>query len=290
MTHKITKEKNSKVELEVTIAAADFAKLWDKAFKAVQAEIEISGFRKGMAPEDAVIAKYGQSAILEEMANLAINESYPKIMIEEHTKNNIKPIAEPHIHVVKLEKDADFVYHAHVAVYPEFTMPDYRKISAASVKEAAAKIGEEKEAKTEDEQVAEIMEKLDEKVKTETLDIENKIKENLKLEKEMMSKSKIRSIILENIITSIQGSDAEKAKEMWPEGFTEKDKAQIIILEIARAEKIEVTKEEIEAEMMRVMMYMNPEEINKNNIDEARIKNYAEQIVINEKVLAILEK
>ena len=89
MTHKISKEKNSKIELEVKFEAAEFMAFWNKAFKAVQTEIEIDGFRKGNAPENMIVAKYGESAIINEMANIAINESYPKIILEESQKNNI---------------------------------------------------------------------------------------------------------------------------------------------------------------------------------------------------------
>ena len=284
MTYKISKEKNSKIELEVKFEAVEFMTFWNKAFKAVQAEIEIDGFRKGNVPENMIVAKYGESAIINEMANIAINESYPKIILEESQKNNMKPIDEPHIHVVSAVKGADFVYHAHVTVYPEFTLPEYKKISSEIIKVEKKDI-----ADTTDEEVKSVMDQLDEKVKSETEDIENKIKENMKLEKTLVEKSRVRSIMLEKMIEAVEGADKEKAKEMWPENFTDKDKSQIILLEIAKKENISVTKEEIEAEMMKIMMYMNPADINTGKTDEGRLRAYGEQIIINEKVLTFLE-
>ena len=281
MKYEIKKEKNSKVELEVTYTATEYMALWDKAFKVTQADIEMSGFRKGNAPQSAIVAKYGETAILSEMSNIAINESYPKIIIEE----KIKVISDPHIHVVSMEKDKDFTYHAHVSVYPEVKMPKYMSIASDVVKKEKREI-----PNTTDEEVNKVLEQVDEKVKSETENIENKIKENMKLEKELMEKSRVRSIILESLIKEIEGNDTIKASELWPEGFTDKDKAQIIVMEIAKIEKLEATSEEVETEVMKIMMHMNPKDINESNLDETRIKSYAEQIIINEKVLSVLEK
>lgn len=276
MIHKITKEKNSKVEIEVEITKEEFAKYHDQAFKSVQQEIEIDGFRKGNAPKEAIVAKYGDSAILSEMSNIAINDTYAKIVIEE----KIKIIGEPHIHVVKLSHEEGFTYHAHVPVYPEIELPDYKTVANNISKNK--KIIED----TTDEELKLVLDQLDEKVKSETPDIENIIKTNMKAEKEYFEKSRVRSEILEALINATN----EKNKDVWPEGFSDKDKAQIIVMDISKKEKIEVTEEEIDAEVVKIMMHIDPKELADGKIDELRVKSYAEQIIINEKVLSLLEK
>lgn len=275
MTHKITKEKNSKVEIEVTLSGAEFMAYWDKGFKRLQQEIEIEGFRKGHATEAAIVAKYGESAILQEMANVAIDETYPKIVIEE----KVKIISEPHIHVVNMSKEEGFTYHAHVNVYPEISLPDYKALSSECAKER--KTVED----TTDEELKQIMDNLDEQVKATIPDIENVIKENLKLEKETAEKSRIRSMILEKIVKAAD----ELNTENWPENFEERDKAQVLVLEISKKEDLKATPEEIEAEVMKIVMHLNSSNPNEK-VDEVRVKAYAEQIIVNEKVLAMLEK
>jgi FKBP-type peptidyl-prolyl cis-trans isomerase (trigger factor) len=280
MQYKINKEKNSQIEIEVTFAKQEFLAKWDAGFKALQAEVELDGFRKGHAPENAIIAKYGDTAIINEIANILINESYPKIVMDEAKNNNVKVIADPHIHIVKASKEDDFVYHAHVLVYPEITLPDYKKVIAE------ANIVKNIINDSSEEEVKSVLEKLDADIIKNTPDIENKIKENLKLEKEMHEISRVRNAALETLIKKTDAINTDA----WPEGWSEKDKAQIIILEIAKKEDIKVTEEEIETEKIKMMMHINPSDLESGKIDEVRVKNYAEQIILNEKVLSFLIK
>ncbi len=275
MKYKINKEKNSNVEIEVTIPAADFMNYWNDGIKRIQKEAEIDGFRKGMAPENTITAKYGESAIMQEMADSAINKSYPEIVIGE----KIHVIGEPHIHIVTLEKDKDFVYHAHVPVYPVLDMPDYKKIATDTAKE-----NEKETVEITAEELDKIMAGLSDEIKTATPDIENKIKENVKLEKELQIKNEVRAITMENLVKAVE----EKNIDCWPEGFQDKDKAQVIAIEIAKKEKIEVSEEEIDAEIIKLMMYIPQEEIVTGKIDEARVKAYAEQIITNEKMFVAI--
>ncbi len=275
MKYKINKEKNSNVEIEVTIPAVDFMGYWNDGIKRIQKEAEIDGFRKGMAPENAITAKYGESAIIQEMADSAINKSYPEIVIGE----KIHVIGEPHIHIVTLEKDKDFVYHAHVPVYPVLNMPDYKKIAIDTAKE-----NKKETVEITAEELEKIMAGLSDEIKTATPDIENKIKENVKLEKELQIKNEVRAITMENLVKAVE----EKNIDCWPEGFQDKDKAQVIAIEIAKKENITVSEEEIDAEIIKLMMYIPQEEIVTGKIDEARVKAYAEQIITNEKMFVAI--
>lgn len=279
MKYKINKEKNSQLELEVTIEASEFMAYWDAGLKKIQKEVEMDGFRKGMAPIDSIVAKYGEMAVLQEMTDLAINKSYPEVIIGE----KIHVIGEPHIHIVTLEKDKDFVYHAHVPVYPAIELPDYKKIAADTAKEINT--NPEKEVKdTTDEELNNIMKGLSDEVKATTPDIENKIKDNLKIEKGLMLKNEIRAITMENLVNATN----DKNIDCWPEGFKDTDKAQIVALEISKKENIKVSEEEIDAEVIKLMMHIPHEEVASGKIDEERVKAYALQIITNERMFVAL--
>jgi FKBP-type peptidyl-prolyl cis-trans isomerase (trigger factor) len=279
MKYKINKEKNSQLELEITIESSEFMAYWDAGLKKIQKEVEMDGFRKGMAPMDSIVAKYGEMAVLQEMTDLAINKSYPEVIIGE----KIHVIGEPHIHIVTLEKDKDFVYHAHVPVYPVIDLPDYKKIATDTAKEINA--NPEKEVKdTTDTELANIMTGLSDEVKATTPDIENKIKDNLKIEKELILKNEIRAISMENLVNATN----EKNVDCWPEGFKDQDKAQILAIEISKKENIKVSEEEIDAEVIKLMMHIPHEEIASGKIDEERVKAYATQIITNEKMFVAL--
>ena len=53
--------------------------LWEKnrveALKYFNNSVTIDGFRKGMVPENILIVKVGEKAILEEMAEMAMSKS-----------------------------------------------------------------------------------------------------------------------------------------------------------------------------------------------------------------------
>lgn len=119
----------SEVEIKIIIDTEEFETYHAKAFASIQKEIEIDGFRKGNAPEDMVVKKYGEMIILEEMANLAIRDAYVKA-IDEH---KINPISQPNVTITKIAKGNPFEAIITVPVMPEVTLPEYKKLAKLAV-------------------------------------------------------------------------------------------------------------------------------------------------------------
>ncbi len=115
----------SEVEIKITLDVAEFESYHAKAFQAIQKDVEIDGFRKGNAPEDMVVKKYGEMIVLEEMANIALRDAYMKA-VDEH---KITPIAQPNVTITKIAKGNPFEATITVPVMPEVTLPDYKKIA-----------------------------------------------------------------------------------------------------------------------------------------------------------------
>ncbi len=113
------------VELKIVVDEKEFETYHGKAFTLVQQAVEIDGFRKGNAPEDLIVKKYGDMVILEEMANLALRAAYAKA-VEEHA---LTPIADPTITITKIAKGNPLELTITVPVMPEITLPAYKKIA-----------------------------------------------------------------------------------------------------------------------------------------------------------------
>ena len=113
------------VELKIVVDEKEFETYHGKAFALVQQAVEIDGFRKGNAPEDMIVKKYGDMIILEEMANLALRASYVKA-VDEHTLN---PISDPTVTITKIAKNNPLELTITVPVMPEITLPSYKKIA-----------------------------------------------------------------------------------------------------------------------------------------------------------------
>ncbi len=96
----IKKLDKSRVEISGSIPAEVWEKFRAQALKSINQSISIDGFRKGNIPENILISKVGEMAILEEMAELALPKAYVDILID----NKIDAIGKPEIHVTKLAK------------------------------------------------------------------------------------------------------------------------------------------------------------------------------------------
>lgn len=125
----------SRVEITSSVPAAIWEKYRGKALKSINDSISIDGFRKGLVPENILVAKVGEMTILEEMAELALSKTYLDILINE----KIDAIGKPEIRVTKIAKDNPLEFVAVTSVVPEVTLPDYKKVAKEQIKKSDPK-------------------------------------------------------------------------------------------------------------------------------------------------------
>lgn len=371
----IKKLEKSEVEITGTIEASEFAKYEDKALSHIGERLELPGFRKGKAPADMVKNNVAEMEVLEEMAELALQENYGKILEE----NKIDAIGRPQIAITKIGKGSDLEFKITTAILPEIKLGDYKKIAKTeNAKEENKKeiviedsevekvindlrkmraeqknhnheghenLSEEEHAKLHEEQKAKSTEGGSPDASTEALreipesewpafddefaksfgdfktadELKEKIKSNMKMEKEIEQKDKKRLAIIEEIVKQSDGEipniliEGETEKIMYRlqadisnAGFkfedylkqinkTEEDlrnewrpeaekraKLQMIIHTISEKEGLKPTEEEIKHDVTQITaMY--------KDADETRARAYVEQMLENEKVLNFLE-
>lgn len=139
-------------------------------------EIELPGFRKGHIPEQILIAHVGEMALLNDMAEHALEDAYRELV----TLHELDVIGYPQISITKLAKDNPLGFTITVAVVPPVTLPDYKKI--------ASTINKEKESKevTDEEVTKQIEEILRQKTAYERLQAKAKVKAAANAEKKDM--------------------------------------------------------------------------------------------------------
>lgn len=128
----IKKLEGSRVEITASLPAAVWESERSRAIKALNEAVSIDGFRKGNIPENILVSKIGEMAVLEEMAELAIPQAYMQIIIDE----KIDAIGRPEVSVMKIAKGNPLEFKAVTAVVPEVKLPDYKKLAAAEMKKA----------------------------------------------------------------------------------------------------------------------------------------------------------
>lgn len=122
----------SQVEITGSIPAAMWEGFRSQALKNLNDSVTLDGFRKGNIPENILISKIGEMAVLEEMAELALPKAYVDILIDQ----KIDALGRPEISVTKLAKGNPLEFKAITAVMPEMTLPDYKSIAAKTIKSA----------------------------------------------------------------------------------------------------------------------------------------------------------
>jgi trigger factor len=355
----IKKLPNSEVEIEGELGAEVFETYYSKALKKIGEKVELKGFRKGKTPENILTSNIPESHILEEMAEMALSDNYPKIIEDE----KIDAISRPEISITKLARNNPLGFKIKTAVMPEIKLPEYKKVAQKIISEITEK---EKDLTVTDKEVedtimdirksrapkmhiAEGAEKCDHKHKEgeecghehEVKEIElpefnddfvqsigpfenvteftEKLKENIKLEKENQLKEKTRLKIVEKIIdeTKIEMPEIlvqieldkilyrmesditamglkfedylkhlKKTEEEIRKDFRgdaeKKAKLALVLNEISKIEKITADKEQVEKEVLMILEHYK-------DADPERAKLHAENVLTNEAVFQFLE-
>lgn len=120
----IQKLPESQIELKIEVSVSEFEKYLDQAAKNISKNLNIPGFRPGMAPREVLKRYVDEFKLWQEAANLALPQTYVKALVD----NKIEAIGKPKIRIEKLAPKNPFIYTATIAVLPTFTLPDYKKI------------------------------------------------------------------------------------------------------------------------------------------------------------------
>lgn len=122
LTVTVNQLENSEVEIIGEIATADFASFRAKAITNLNGEAKIDGFRPGHVPEAVLVQTLGDDAILMEMADLALREAYPEIILE----HKIDALGRPDIQITKIAKDNPLGFKIKTAVSPKVDLGNYQ--------------------------------------------------------------------------------------------------------------------------------------------------------------------
>ncbi|MFA6404647.1 MAG: trigger factor [Candidatus Paceibacterota bacterium] len=125
----VKKLEKSQVEITGSISSDIWEKYRAKALKNINESVSMDGFRKGMIPENVLLAKIGEMSILEEMAELALSPAFIDIIVD----NNLDVIGKPQIQITKLAKGNPLEFMIKIATVPEINLPDYKSLAQKEI-------------------------------------------------------------------------------------------------------------------------------------------------------------
>ena len=105
----------------------------EKAYRTVQQQARLKGFRPGKVPRP-VLSRYFGEQVAQEVSSLLVQESYPRA-VEEH---DLHVVAQPQIVTEKLTLGQPFRYSATVEVRPQVEITDYAGITVEKPHETVA--------------------------------------------------------------------------------------------------------------------------------------------------------
>lgn len=139
MKTKFKKISDSRVELTVTLEAADLKKAEEKALERLVKDVRVEGFRKGKAPINVAKKFVPENDLNAEAIDIAIRSSVIPAF-QEHEK---MPLVAPNVNVTKYVPGEMAEYTAVADIVPEVKLADYKKLKAkrekAEISEAQVK-------------------------------------------------------------------------------------------------------------------------------------------------------
>lgn len=109
----------SEVELVGEVPAETLSPYRARALTEISAEVDLPGFRKGKVPQDMVLKKVGELAVLEEAVNLFVRDFYPELV----EVQKVDVVGRPQVVITKLAPGNPAGLTIRTAVYPVVTLP-----------------------------------------------------------------------------------------------------------------------------------------------------------------------
>ncbi len=127
-------------EIEIKIEGKEWENCLDKSFKKKNKEVKIDGFRKGTAPKEMYLKKFGIESLYMDAVDDAVSIAYDKLLKD----NSLVPVIEPKLDVKNIDdKSVTFLFT--IITKPEIKLGEYKnlKIQKETAKVTKEEIKEE---------------------------------------------------------------------------------------------------------------------------------------------------
>jgi trigger factor len=96
----------------------------DAAYKKINQQVTVKGFRKGKIPARVIDQRFGRGAVLEE----AVNDALPKFYTEAVNEGELNVLGQPEVDITELKDGELLAFTAEVDIRPVLEIPDYSGI------------------------------------------------------------------------------------------------------------------------------------------------------------------
>lgn len=158
MSAKWEKLEGNQGKLTVEVDAETFNKALDQAFKKVQKQLNVPGFRKGRVPRQIFEQRFGVESLYQDALDIVLPDAYSNAIDE----TGIEPVDQPEIDIEQIGKGQSLIFTADVTVKPEVKLGEYKGLEVPKVNTEVTDEDVEAELKELQKRHAELVVKEDE--------------------------------------------------------------------------------------------------------------------------------
>ncbi|MGW7076299.1 trigger factor [Streptomyces sp. NPDC054866] len=114
----------TRVRLTVEVPFEELKDSLDAAYKKINQQVTVKGFRKGKIPARVIDQRFGRGAVLEE----AVNDALPKFYTEAVNEAELNVLGQPEVDITELKDNETLNFTAEVDIRPAIEIPDYSGI------------------------------------------------------------------------------------------------------------------------------------------------------------------
>lgn len=129
MSAKWEKLEGNQGKLTVEVDAETFNKALDQAFKKVQKQLNVPGFRKGRVPRQIFEQRFGVESLYQDALDIVLPDAYSNAIDE----TGIEPVDQPEIDIEQIGKGQSLIFTADVTVKPEVKLGEYKGLEVPKV-------------------------------------------------------------------------------------------------------------------------------------------------------------
>lgn len=248
ITSVIARESDGNIQITFTIPFDLIKKAEEETIAELAKDVEVPGFRRGMAPIAKAAEKIPQSKIVEH----SLAHILPKALSDAVTENKLKIAIYPKFELVSAEEGKDWQIRGVTCELPEVTLGDYKKEIAGALRADSIIVpGKDKPEGSESEETT--------RAKKEGIVIKTLVSivkitiPKILIEEEadsrlsnLLSRLEKLGLALESYLTSI-GKKAEDLRADYANQAREAIALDLILSKVAEAENIKIGEKEIDA-------------------------------------------
>ncbi|HEX9007765.1 MAG TPA: trigger factor [Patescibacteria group bacterium] len=236
----IKSEKNV-ATVEVKVNKAEIETHRDHVVDEMISQVTVKGFRQGKAPRAIAIEHLDPEKLTDHLLNHILNEAVTDIMNDKKYRLLGRPVLEN----IDTKDEKEWTININFPLYPEVKLGDYTKLFVKKTESKKSKTKETagKPEKATDERLNDIYQALLNGIE---VDIPASVVDeevNYSLNR-LANQAKTLNLSLEDYLKAVNKS-LEQIKEEYSKNAVESLKLDLILLAIAKEQKIETTDEEV---------------------------------------------